>query len=558
MRRLSIVTSSIVITMLLLSACSFTMPTISKTKPAPAAAADSQNVAPSTAATATLVPETSSAQSPAGNGSLESYESMLTGVYDQVNPSVVSIDVISTVKTQSQSFDLPFNLPNMPNNSLPNNNNGSQDQIQQGAGSGFVWDREGYIVTNNHVVEGADNITVTFADGTSLAGKVVGTDKNSDLAVVKVDKGIVDLKPVELADSNKLKVGNLVMAIGNPFGLEGSYSVGIVSALGRTLAVDQTSTTGSYSIPDIIQTDATINPGNSGGVLVNSKGQVVGVTTAIESPVRASSGVGFAVPSALIQKVVPALIQDGKYSYTYLGLSGGTLTSDLAKAMGLKETQRGILVNSINPNTPADKAGLVGSSKETKINGLTVKVGGDVITAIDGQELHKFEDLISYLARATVVGQKVKLDVIRDGKPMQVEATLEARPATEKTAQTQDAPITGSAYMGVTPTDITPEIAKAMGLKDTTKGALILSLDKDGPADKAGLRGGDKPLQINGETIMVGGDIITAMNGKAVESLKDLRDQLLRANPGDDVKVTILRNGSEQEITVKLIERPAQ
>lgn len=558
MKKLSIVTSSIVIALLLLSACSFTLPDISKTKPAPAATTESQSAAPSGAPVATLAPETSSAQSPAGS-SLESYESMLTGVYDQVNPSVVSIDVTSKVSTQGQNFDLPFSLPNLPNNLPPNNNNGSPDQIQQGAGSGFVWDREGYIVTNNHVVDSADSITVTFADGTSMPAKVVGTDKNSDLAVVKVDKGVLDLKPVELADSNKLKVGNLVMAIGNPFGLEGSYSVGVVSALGRTLAVDQTSTTGSYSIPDIIQTDATINPGNSGGVLVNSRGQVVGVTTAIESPVRASSGVGFAVPSAIIQKVVPALIQNGKYEYTYLGLSGGTLTSDLATAMGLKATQRGILVNSINPNTPADKAGLVGSSKETKINGLTAKIGGDVITAIDGQKLNKFEDLISYLARATVVGQKVKLDILRDGKPMQVEATLEARPATEKTAQTQqEAPITGSAYMGVTPTDITPEIAKAMGLKDNATGALIVSLEKGGPADKAGMRGGDKPLQINGETVMVGGDIITAMNGKAVESVKDLRDQLLRANPGDEVKVTILRDGSEKEVTVKLVERPAQ
>jgi 2-alkenal reductase len=224
----------------------------------------------------------------------------------------------------------------------------------------------------------------------------------------------------------------------------------------------------------------------------------------------------------------------------------------------LKETQRGILVNSINPNTPADKAGLVGSSKETKINGLTAKVGGDVITAIDGQTLNKFEDLLSYLARATVVGQKVKLDIIRDGKPMQVEATLEARPATEKTATTQDETIKGSAWLGVTPADITPEIAKAMELKDTTKGALIVSLEKDGPADKAGLRGGDKPLDVNGETVMIGGDIITAMNGKAIESVKDLRNQIMRANPGEEVKLTILRGGEEKEITAKLEERPAQ
>ena len=557
MKRLSIVTGSIVIATMLLSACSFTMPTISKTKPAPEAAAESQGKAPSEASTATMAPDSSTAKNSAEQGSLDGYENMLTGVYERVNPSVVSIEVLSVVKNQMQGFDLPFDFPDMPDNLLPEEN-GSQEQLRQGAGSGFVWDREGHIVTNNHVVEGADTINVTFADGTSLPGKVVGTDRNSDLAVVKVEKGIVDLEPVELADSNKLKVGNLVMAIGNPFGLEGSYSVGIVSALGRTLAVDGGSISGSYSIPDIIQTDATINPGNSGGVLVNSSGQVVGVPTAIESPVRANAGVGFAVPSAILQKVVPALIQDGKYEYTYLGLSGGTLTSDLAKAMGLKETQRGILVNSINPNTPADKAGLVGSTKETKINGVTVKVGGDVLTAIDGQELRKFEDLISYLARATVVGQKVKLDIIRDGMTMQVEATLEARPSTEKTAQTEDESIKGNAWMGVTPSDVTPEIAEAMGLDKDTKGALIVSLEKDGPADKAGLRGGDKPLEINGETVMVGGDIITAMDGKSIESVLDLRNRILRANPGDDVKLTILRDGKEQELTIKLEERPAQ
>jgi S1-C subfamily serine protease len=226
--------------------------------------------------------------------------------------------------------------------------------------------------------------------------------------------------------------------------------------------------------------------------------------------------------------------------------------------MDLKETQRGILVNSINPNTPAAKAGLVGSTKETKINGLTVKVGGDVLTAMDGVELRKFEDLISYLARATVVGQKVKLDIIRDGKPMQVEATLEARPAAEKTAQTEDDTIKGNAWLGVTPADITPEIVKAMELNKNTKGALIVSLEKDSPADKAGLRGGDKSLEVNGETVMVGGDIITEMNGKSIESVKDLRNQILRADPGEEIKMTILRDGSEQEVTVKLEERPAQ
>jgi serine protease Do len=560
MKKLSTVMGSLIILSILLSACSFSMPTITKTKPAPAGTQAAGESGQPAAPTATLAAESASASAPADVAGLEAYQASLTSVYDRVNSSVVSIEVSSKVKAQTPQLDLPNNFPDIPQFSNPNDGN-SQPQLQQGLGSGFVWDKEGHIVTNNHVVDGAETITVTFVDGTSLPGKVLGTDKNSDLAVVQVEKGTVDLKPVEMADSNKLKVGNLVMAIGNPFGLEGSFSVGVISALGRTLPVDGSSSgsgTGSYSIPDVIQTDAPINPGNSGGVLVNTRGQVIGVTTAIESPIRANAGIGFAVPSAIIQKVIPALIQDGKFSYTYLGLAGGTLTSDIAKAMGLKETQRGILVGAINPNTPADKAGLKGSDKEATIQGQTVKIGGDVITRIDDQDLHKFEDLISYLARATVVGQKVTLDIIRDGKEQQVTATLEARPDVEKTAAPTEEAIKGTAWMGVSLMDVTKEIASAMKLPDGTTGALITSIAKDSPADKAGLLGGDKSLELNGDQIMIGGDIITAMDGNAVESVKDIRNKLLRASPGDEIKMTILRNGSEKEVSVTLAERPAQ
>lgn len=557
MKRISVIGSSLLILTILLSACSFTMPQIVKTKPAAEGAVPAAESSNPAAPTATLAPESQAGIAPAEASGLEAYQSALTAVYERVNPSVVSIEVTSKVKTQIPQLDLPFNFQDLPQFSNPNDGS-SQEQIQQGLGSGFVWDKEGHIVTNNHVVDGADTITVTFEDGTSMPGKVLGTDKNSDLAVVQVDKGSVELKPVEMADSNKLKVGNLVMAIGNPFGLEGSFSVGVISALGRSLPVDSGSSSNTYTIPDVIQTDAPINPGNSGGVLVNSKGQVIGVTTAIESPVRANAGIGFAVPSAIIQKVIPALIQDGKYAYTYLGVSGGTLTSELAKAMNLKETQRGILVNSISPNTPADKAGLKGSDKDTEIRGVKVKVGGDVITRIDGQDLKRFEDLVSYLARATVVGQEVKLDIIRDGKEQQVSVKLEARPDVEKTAEPKESTIKGTAWLGVSLLDLTPEIAKQMNLKDGQTGALIQSIEKDSPADKAGLHGGDKPFEVNGNQIMVGGDIITAMDGQAIETVKDLRSQILRANPDDEVKLTIVRDGSEKEITVKLAERPAQ
>ncbi|HEX7556861.1 MAG TPA: trypsin-like peptidase domain-containing protein, partial [Leptolinea sp.] len=510
------------------------------------------------APTATLVPDSSAPVVKSDTSFLDAYQTTLKDIYDSVNPSVVSIEVASRVTSQVPQLDLPFNFPNVPNSQ----GNNSQQQLQQGLASGFVWDKEGHIVTNNHVVDGAETITVTFADGTTLPGKVLGTDVNSDLAVIQIDKTKVDLKPVELTDSNKLKVGNLVMAIGNPFGLEGSFSVGIVSALGRSLPVDNTTATGSsnssYSIPDVIQTDAPINPGNSGGVLVNSRGQVVGVTTAIESPVRANAGIGFAVPSAIIQKVIPALIQDGKFSYTYLGLSGSTLTSDLALAMGLKETQRGILVNSVNPNTPADKAGLKGSEKDAQIQGQPVKIGGDVIVHIDGQNVNKFEDMVSYLARSTVVGQQVKLDIIRDGKDQQITVTLEARPSTEKTAVPQDTTIKGNAWLGVGLLNITPEIASAMKLDTGTQGVLVQTVQKDSPADKAGLTGGDKPLDLNGNQVMVGGDIITKIDGKAVTSVQELRNTILRASPGDVIKLTVLRGGSEKEFSVTLVERPAQ
>jgi len=546
-----------IILTIILSACSFTLPNLTSAKLAEnVTPAVGESVKPS-APTATLVPGGAPSPVQADTSLMDAYQGTLTSIYETVNPSVVSIEVASKANIQVPQMDLPFNFPNLPSNpNLPNDN--SQQQLLRGLGSGFVWDKEGHIVTNNHVVDGAETIKVTFADGTSLEGKVLGTDKNSDLAVIQIDKTKIDLKPVELADSNKLKVGNLVVAIGNPFGLEGSFSVGVVSALGRTLPVESGVGGQSYSIPDVIQTDAPINPGNSGGVLVNSRGQVVGVPTAIESPVRANAGIGFAVPSAILQKVIPSLIQDGKYSYTYLGISGGSLTSDLAKAMGLKESQRGILVNAANPNTPADKAGLKGSNKETDIQGLKVKIGGDVITRIDGQELHRFEDLVSYLARATVVGQQVKLDIIREGKEMQITATLEARPEKEKTAVPEETSIKGNAWLGVGLQNLTPEISSEMKLDEKVSGVLVATVEKDSPADKAGLKGGNKPMDINGKQIMVGGDIITEIDGESVDNVQVLRSKILRSSPGDEVKLTVLREGVEKEITVTLGERPVQ
>lgn len=313
------------------------------------------------------------------SGPLASYEQTLIGVYQAVSPSVVHI------------------------------------RTDTGEASGFVWDTNGNIVTNNHVVDGASQIEVTFADASTFPATVVGADVNADLAVIKINPSGVTLQPIQLADSTKVQVGEVAIAIGDPFGLEGSMTVGIVSGLGRDLQVDSSSSSGTaYTIPDIIQTDAPINPGNSGGVLVDDTGKLIGVTAAIASPVRASSGVGFVIPSVIVNKVVPALIKDGHYDHTWLGISGGTLTPDAAAKLGLNANQHGAVIMDVLPGGPAGKAGLQ---------------SGDVITGVDNQTVSRFNDLTIYLARSTDVGQTVTLSILRDGKQMSLQLTLEARPA---------------------------------------------------------------------------------------------------------------------------------
>lgn len=340
-------------------------------------------------------------------------------IYSRVNPSVVNIRVVEGGPAQGN-----FNIPGFPE--LPN-----QEGIPaQAEGSGFIYDQNGHIVTNNHVIEGAKRIVVTFSDGSEAAAEPVGADPSSDLAVIKVNVDASLLVPVSLGDSDQLKVGQVVVAIGNPFGLQNSMTTGIVSGLGRMLPTGAAAPSGGrYSIPDMIQTDAAINPGNSGGPLLNLNGEVVGVNTAIASNVGINSGVGYAVPAAIVKQVVPQLIAEQKVEYPWLGISGSTLNADVAKAMNLDASQRGVLVATVIANGPAERAGLKGSEKETTIDGLPAQIGGDVITAIDGQTVRVFDDLLGYIVRHTRVGDTVTLDIVRDGKPMQVPVTLEARPA---------------------------------------------------------------------------------------------------------------------------------
>ena len=459
----------------------------------------------------------------------------LEQLYTAVNPTVVNIQVTMAAGAgQMEQIpglpDMP-NLPGLPFQLDPNSPNGQGDPQQmpqaRALGSGFVWDKQGHIITNNHVVDGAEKVTVTFADGLTLDAEVVGRDPESDLAVIKVDASKADLRPITLADSTQLRVGQFAVAIGNPFGLEGSMSFGIVSALGRSLPTSS-SALGmggpSYTIPDIIQTDAPVNPGNSGGVLLDLQGNLIGVPTAIESPVRGSSGVGYAVPSIIVQKVVPELIEKGAFEHPYIGLSGGTLNTEMAKAMDLPDSTRGVLVGTVSAGSPAEKAGLQGSDKEAEIDGQQVKVGGDVITAIAGQPIKDFEDLTTYLARSGKVGQQVELTVMRDGKETTVTLTLAARPAKPQVEnasssgpQAEPKTARSGAWLGVAGITLTPEIAQAMDLADDQKGALVEQVVTGSPAEKAGLLASDKAFDSNGEQIMIGGDIVTAVDGKAVE-----------------------------------------
>lgn len=480
------------------------------------------------------------------DGLLSAYQGTLENIYSTVSPSVVNIRVVS--KALDSSSNVP-QIPGFPFFNLPQQQ-GPQEQFQTALGSGFVWDQDGHIVTNNHVINGADQIEVTFSDGTIVPATLVGADPDSDLAVIKVDVPAAQLHPLNLGDSNSIKVGQLAIAIGNPFGLEGTMTTGIISAVGRSLPTEQ-NVAGSYSIPDIIQTDAPINPGNSGGVLVDATGALVGVTSAIESPVGANAGIGFAIPSEIVHKVIPALIKDGKYIHTWLGISGTTLVPDLAKAMDLNATQRGVLVEEIMPNSPAEKAGLRGSNDQVTLNGQPVNVGGDVITAIDNQQVTNMEDLIAYLAKSTTVDQKVTLDLLRGGKQTTLDVTLAARPSAEERTNAENPSVTRGIRLGISGTDLNTSIAKEMNLPNDQQGILVQQVEPGSLADTAGLQGGSKSITINGQQVMIGGDIITAVNGEAVTTVGELRAALGQLQADQDFSLTVLRNGKEMQITVQ-------
>jgi 2-alkenal reductase len=510
------------------------------------------------AAPAASAPETAAADTApktvahtGSSGALAVFEESIEAVYAKLNKSVVNIQV-TTAGTEDQvleRFGMPFEGPENPRG---HSHQGAPKG--HGSGSGFVWDKAGDIITNNHVVADAESIRVTFSDGTTVTGKVKGADHDSDLAVVKVDLPPERLEPVTMADSSQVKVGQVAIAIGNPFGLEGSMTVGFVSALGRLLPTTPDSTNGgnepTYTIPDVLQTDAPINPGNSGGVLADGNGSVIGVTSAIISPARANAGIGFAIPSAIVSKVVPVLIASGKVEHPYLGVVGVTLTPEEAKAMGLKPEQRGGLVVDVVTGGPCDKAGIRGSDRKIKVDDEDLPVGGDVITALAGKPVKSFDDVVTELARTGEVGKSVELTVLREGKEQKISVALTARPGSHAESAKGKAGAEGEGVkLGIAGVDLTPEMARAMGLGGEQRGVLVQAVEQSSAADKAGLRGGYKPLPGDRST-KLGGDVITAVDGQAVGDMGDLEQILSRLKPGSSATLTILRGGKKTSVKV--------
>jgi S1-C subfamily serine protease len=301
----------------------------------------------------------------------------------------------------------------------------SDNASDRAIGSGIVYDLAGHIITSNHVVDDYQKIRVVFHDGESYPAKVTGTDPFADLAVIKVDADPQTFHTLPLGDSSKLRIGDEVIAIGSPFGLTGSLTSGIVSKLGRILTPPNI---GSFSIPNVIQTDAAINPGNSGGPLLNDHGEVVGINTAIQTQTGEFSGVGFAIPSNTMKRIVPHLIQEGHYKHPWLGVSGISIDPDFADNVGISRHD-GFLIESVVPNSPAAKAGLHESNQTKTVEGIKYKFGGDIIIGVDNVPVKKLEDLLNYLQDNKSAGDKMIIKIVRNDKTMDVTLLLQERPS---------------------------------------------------------------------------------------------------------------------------------
>ena len=336
------------------------------------------------------------------------HDELMSNLYEDAVPSAVGLRIIQGPTIGgSAPLPLPDDLPS------------------QAAGSGFVWDDKGHIVTNRHVIADAQRIIVVLSDGTQTDAEIVGEDNDSDLAVIKIGDDAIRPPPIKLGDSDTIKPGQLAVAIGDPFSRGFSMTSGIISALGRTIRPFHS----NFSVPRVIQHDAATNPGNSGGPLLNRNGEVVGINAQIISNTGAFSGVGLAIPVNLAKLVIPALIEDGHYEYPYVGIRGATLFPDIATAMGLPADTRGALVIAVGTDSAASRGGLQASDRITVVDGAEFPIGGDIIIDIDGVTIRSMDDLLAYIVEHTRPGDTAEFTVLRDGAEVQLSITMAARPS---------------------------------------------------------------------------------------------------------------------------------
>ncbi len=426
----------------------------------------------------------------------------------KVKPAVVNISTTTTVKIPGSPFRHFFG---------PDEGEGpfgdffhrffgdipDQELKQQSLGSGFIIDKDGYIITNNHVVDGADEIKVKLADGREFKARVIGRDQKTDLALIKISSIFKDLPAISLGDSDRMRVGDWVLAIGNPFGLEETVTQGIISATGRVI--------GSGPYDNFLQTDAPINPGNSGGPLINLSGEVIGINSAI---IQSGQGIGFAIPSNMAKKIIPQLKEKGKVTRGWIGVSVQTVTPEIAQALGLKEAQ-GVLVGEVVPGGPADAAGIK---------------RGDVIVSFDGKEIKKVGDL-PLLVADTPAGKSVEVKVMRDSKKLTLTMKVAEMPSGKLPAIGQVSP----EGLGLTVQSITPRIMAELQLRDKS-GVVVVNIQPGSPADDAGMQAGD---------------LIKEVNRTPIKDLNDYNSAIQKAGRNKPVLFLVKRGTQTFYVTIK-------
>ncbi|NSW77192.1 MAG: DegQ family serine endoprotease [Candidatus Atribacteria bacterium] len=430
-------------------------------------------------------------------------ENVVADIVEKVSPAIVNIDTLRTEVYRSPLapfFDDPFfryffgDSPESQERRVP----------VKGLGTGFVFRSDGYILTNNHVIEGAEEIKVTFKDGQQFNGKVVGKDPLTDIAVVKIDAA--NLPTIPLGDSDAARVGEFVIAIGNPYGLSHTVTTGVLSAKGRPISAGDS----GREYENFLQTDAAINPGNSGGPLLNPKGEVIGINTAI---LPYAQGIGFAVPINMAKSILDQLISKGKVTRAWLGVYIQEVTPEIAEKFGL-EKPKGALVSDIAPDSPAERANLM---------------RGDVILKIDDKEIQSVSEL-QQTVRSHRPGDKVKVELWRDRKTMVVEVTL-GELQEESSGVVSELSVT----LGVEVREITPDLVRQYALKRES-GVVIVGVDTGGPADQAGLRPGD---------------IVLELNRRRIATLSDWEEALSRIQPGETVLLLLDRGGRTYFVPLK-------